>query len=185
MRTEDGDSEYLRLVKLLGENHFTPAHPDILIEKAIDRVNQKRKMIREKTIIPGFLLDWTMVGWARMPMAVFSLALVVLFAYQQHEIMSGIRDIRSRMKEGSFEVTPSATGGVTLSRMAVMTVSHIGPDSIRVAAHDIERLIESYNELEMSWYRIIKVLERNPQLLRRIEREYGASLENLKHKPKI
>jgi len=184
MRKEDGDSEYLRLVKLLGENHFTPAHPDILIEKAIDRVNQKRKMIREKTIILGLLLDWTMVGWARKPMAVFSLLLVVLFAYQQYEIMSGIRDLRSRMKDGSFEVGPSSAG-VTVPGMVLMTGRYIGPDSIRVAAHDVERLIESYNELEMSWHSIIRVLERNPQLLRRIEREYGESLESLRFKPNI
>ena len=179
------DEEYDRFTGVLGRSHNAPAHPDLLAERIIGRVPGVSRKASSRLTIQEFIFGWTSVGWVRRSLSIASLLLVGLFAYQQFEIVTGIRDINYRMKAGGgFEVRPSASYDPERV-LQLATIPSDGLDSIKVSVEDISKLIESYNKLEVSWERINRILQRNPDLLRKIEKEYGESLVEAGSKSKI
>lgn len=179
------DEDYDKFTEVMGRSHDAPAYPDLLAERIIGRVLGESRKAGSRLTIQKFIFGWTSVAWVRRSLAIASLLLVGMFAYQQFEILTGIRDINYRMKEGGgFEVRPSASydqGKV----LQLATSPSDGLDSIKVSVEDISRLIESYNKLEISWERINRILQRNPDLLRKIEKEYSESLVEAGSKSKI
>ena len=83
-----------------------------------------------------------------------------------------------------IEVKPASSGGEY--RSLIMLEGRFSlRDSISVSVNDIQNLIESYKELEESYEKIYRILQKNPDLLQRIEKEFGETLENIEFKTKI
>jgi hypothetical protein len=184
MRTED--DVYTKVVSGMGEYHTGPAHPEILSSKILDRVANQSSRKHPFYLVTALLFGWTSVAWVRRSMTLAAVLLIALFAYQQYEIVRSIQDLNARLSENvtGIEVKPAASGG-EYANLLLMGGRFTSKDSIRVSVNDIQKLMESYEELRETNRRIYLLLQNNPDLLSRIEKEFGQTLESIDKKPKI
>jgi len=176
----------LKVISSLSSYHKEPAHPDILSSKILHRISMERAETGRSKEIIALLFGWTSVSWVRRSMTLVSLLLIALFVYQQYEIKTGLADLNMRLSENvaAIKVRP-APSGVEYTNLMIMGGRFSSNDSIRVAVNDIQKLIKSYDELELSYRRIYNLLQKNPDLLRRVQEEFGEALDITEFKPKI
>jgi hypothetical protein len=182
----DENRSYERLVGALGSFHREPANPDRLAGKIMSRISEEESSRELRVTIGGLLFGWTSVAWVRRSMMAASIAVVSLFVYQQFQIMTGLRELESKLSDGpaTKEIRETISGNEYLTK--IMIRGRITEeDSIRVSVADIEELIESYNEMQISYERVTRLLRMNPEFATRLERDYGESFSSIRSKPKI
>jgi hypothetical protein len=182
-----GEKEsYERLVGALSSFHREPPNPGILAAKIMNRIDYKDSRRVSRLTLGGLIFGWTSVAWVRRSMMAASIAIVSLFVYQQFQIMTGLRALESKLSDGlpTTEIRMTTSGNEYLNKVMLRERFALN-DSIRVSVADIEALIESYNELQISYEKISRFLKMNPEFRKRIESEYGESFSSVMSKPKI
>lgn len=180
------DDLYKKVITSLGEHHNEPPHPANLSARIMERIAAEKLTKKNPFGFGAILFSWTLVPWVRRTMTVAALLLVALFGYQQFELIAGLKELSAKMSGNvaGIEVKPASSGGEY--RSLIMLEGRFSlRDSISVSVNDIQNLIESYKELEESYEKIYRILQKNPDLLQRIEKEFGETLENIEFKTKI
>jgi hypothetical protein len=180
------DDLYKKVITSLGEHHNEPPHPSNLSARIMERIATEKRGEKITFGILAMIFGWTLVPWVRRTMTVAALLLVVLFGYQQLELIAGLKDLSAKMSENvaGIEVKPASSGGEYRS-LLMLEGRFSSRDSVSVSVNDIQNLINSYQELEESYEKIYRILKKNPELLQRIEKEFGETLENIEFKTKI
>lgn len=182
-----GEKEnYERLIGKLSSFHREPPNHEMLAGKIMDRIADEERTVESRVTLAGLLFGWTTVAWVRRSMMAASIAIVSLFVYQQFQIMSGLRQLESKLSDGlgTTEIRMTTSGNEYLNKI-LLRERFSANDSIRVSVADIEDLIESYNELQISYEKINRFLIMNPEYRRRLENEYGELLPPISSKPNI
>ena len=180
------DDLYKKVITSLGEHHNEPPHPANLSARIMERIAAEMSAKRNPFGFGAMIFGWTSVVWVRRTMTFAALLLVTLFAYQQFELIAGLRDLSVKLSGNTagFEVKPAPSGG-EYRNLLMLGGRLSSKDSISVSVSDIQNLIESYEELEESYEKIYRILQNNPELLKRLEKEFGETIENIDLKTKI
>lgn len=116
--------------------------------------NVMESAVNKKPFLPDriltLLFGWIDYVWVRRVFGTASLAIVLVFLFQQASIMSRIGDLEQRMVESNTHNLLMYQGeNVKLNSILLKETGGIGfQDSILVADRDLKELIESYIELQ-------------------------------------
>jgi hypothetical protein len=181
-----GEKErYERLTGKLSSFHREPPDSDMLAGRIMDRIASDN-IAEPRNTLTGLFFGWTTVAWVRRSMMAASITIISLFVYQQFQITSGLRELESKLSDGlgKTDIRMTTSGNEYLNKI-MLRGRFSTNDSIRVSVADIEDLIESYNELQLSYEKINRFLQMNPEFVKRLENEYGESFSSVLSKSKI
>jgi|ERR1035437_2475241 hypothetical protein len=119
-----------------------------------------------------FMFGWIYIGWVRRCLVVASVALVLLFAYQQAIILRRI-DYLSRQTVVS-EKENTNTHADEMAKMLVVLRNagrRFPSNSITISEKQMKELLESVNELQLKYKDLENLIESDPELKKMIQKK--------------
>jgi len=129
------------------------------------------------------LFGWVYIGWVRRSLIAAAFLLVAVFIYQQAFIFKQVKNISDQFITSGHESTPlySTEIGKRLTLFKISTRLSPGSD-IRISETQLEELLESYDDLQVKYKDLLRIIEEDPELKRKIEKRLD---EEKKYKPDI
>ena len=119
-----------------------------------------------------FLFGWVYIGWVRRTLITASLALVLVFVFQQGVILKRI-DIIS--KQTIVPMRENVVTPVDDIEKLLITYKNSGkrfpPKTITISEREMKELLESVNELQSKYKEIETIIEGDPELKKLIEQK--------------
>ena len=146
-------------------------HADILT----DRIMRELKYAKKQAGFPSGLWDslfgWVYIGWVRRSLVALSVAILLLFVYQQSVIISRINAIDRQI------VTSGYGGGRMVSGKAdardlFRRIEGVFPvNSKKLNEKEVDELIESINSLQVKYKDILRIIDEDPDLKKYLEKK--------------
>jgi len=183
MKMTEENERYERIVNILRNSRPDLIKPDEIENEIIGRI-QRKKIMNGR--IPDFIeaiFSWVYIGWVRRSLIGISVVLILIFVYQQAFIFRQVKEISKQIvitgNESSAVSSPVLDKRLTLYKMS----SRISPaGEIRISESQLEDLLDSYNELQVKYKDLMRILEENPDLKKSIEKKLK---EEKNDKPEI
>jgi hypothetical protein len=137
--------------------------------KRISKVNHPRSYLSE---VFDFLFGWVFIGWVRRSLITASIALVVVFIFQQGIILKRIDMIsRQTVVPGKgYVLTPS--DGIEKILMNYRNSGRRFPSkTINISEKQMQELLESVEELQLKYKDLENLIEGDPELKKLIEQK--------------
>jgi hypothetical protein len=174
---------YNKLVRVLRNSRPDLLNPEIIENEIIGRI---RRQDQRNGGFPEFveaLFGWVYIGWVRRSLIGVSVVLVAVFAYQQAFILRQVRNIGKQVviigSESSAVSSPALDKRLTLYKMS----ARLSPDGeIRISESLLEELLDSYNDLQVKYKDLLRIIEGDPELKSYIEKRLK---EDKRNKPDI
>ena len=119
-----------------------------------------------------FLFGWVYIGWVRRTIITASVALVLVFVFQQGVILKRI-DILSR--QTIVPVKENVTTASDEIKKLLVIYKNSGkrfpPKTITISEKEMKELLESVNELQSKYKEIETIIEGDPELKQLIEKK--------------
>lgn len=167
---EPESDNYKRILKILKESKPELDSIDEIEKEVISRISYMQK---PKFSVPGileFLFGWIYINWVRRSLITASVLLVMLFVWQNSVILRQnnflIRHIM--VSEGEAANTPS----MRIEKLLTMyrnTSGGFSSGNITISDKQINKLIESIDELKSQYKDLKNIIEENPELKKYIE----------------
>ena len=122
--------------------------------------------------IIDFLFGWVYIGWVRRSLITASVALVIIFVYQQGIILKQI-SLLSRQVIVSDKENYSNPSNELDSRILMYRLSgrRFPFQKITISEKELNQFLESINELHDKYKDLLKLIEEDPDLKRYIEKK--------------
>jgi len=183
MKMTEGNDRYERIVQILKNSRPDLTDPEKVENEVIGRIQHRNN---RKSRISDFiesLFGWVYIGWVRRSLIGVSIVLVAIFVYQQTFIFRQVKDLSSKIVITGNEnsaISSSVLGKrLTLYRMSTR-LSQAG--EFRISESQLEELLDSYNELQVKYKDLLRIIEGDPELKDYIENKLK---EDKKYKPEI
>jgi hypothetical protein len=182
MMTEENE-RYTRVVSILRNSRPGLNKPEEVENEIISKIkSHKEKGSRISEFIEA-IFGWVYIGWVRRSLIGVSAVLISIFVYQQAFIFRQVKEISKQIvitgNESSAVSSPVLDKRLTLYKMS----SRISPaGEIRISESQLEDLLDSYNELQVKYKDLMRILEENPDLKKSIEKKLK---EEKNDKPEI
>jgi len=183
MEMTEENERYTRIVNILRNSRPDLSKPSEIENEIIGRIQSKKTRSGR---IPDFIeaiFGWVYIGWVRRSLIGVSVVLISIFVYQQAFIFRQVKEISKQIvitgNESSAVSSSVLDKRLTLYRMS----SRLSPaGEIRISESQLEELLDSYNELQVKYKDLIRIIEENPDLKKSIEKKLK---EEKNDKPEI
>jgi hypothetical protein len=119
-----------------------------------------------------FLFGWVYIGWVRRTLITASVALVLVFVFQQGAILKRIEILS---KQTIVPVRENLTTPSDEIEKLLITYKNSGkrfhPKTITITEREMQELLESVNELQSKYKEIETIIEGDPELKQLIEKK--------------
>ncbi len=153
------------------------------IEKAVMRQisAQKKKVVSLSDII-DYLFGWIYIGWVRNSLIAVSVALVIIFIYQQGIIIRQINYLSSSIDNAGASRFLNTGGNFDRELMSLkLTGGRFRSGNISVSKEKMDALLESVNDLNKKYNDLFYLIEKDPELKKIFEQKLN-ELNNEKTK---
>jgi len=183
MKIKGNNDRYRKMIDIL--RNSSPA----LIEseefeneviRKIQHADQKRDGISD---LIESLFGWVYIGWVRRSLIGIAVALIAVFVYQQAFIFRQVKNISKQIVITGNE-SSAVSSSVLDKRLTLYKMSaRLSPaGEIRISERQLEELLESYNDLQVKYKDLLRIIEEDPGLKSYIENKLK---EEKKYKPDI
>ena len=173
MDTEN--KKYNMLMNMLRKSKPDMGDPEILSEKVLNRIRDRKRNVISKEIIVDYLFGWIYIGWVRKSLVIASLIIVIVFVYQQTVILKKVNDLSEQIVVTVDETFAPSKNDLDMTLLLYKFSGHKIPSgNVNIPEQQLEQLIESYNELKERYEDLLKLIEDDPELKEYIEK----SLDN-------
>ena len=167
--TKENDN-YDRLVRMLRNSRPDLLRPENIENEVIKRIQSRN---RSSGMFSGFidaLFGWVYIGWVRRSLIGVSVLLVAIFVYQQAFIIRQVNNISKQVviigSESSSVSSSALDKRLALYRLTV----RLSPDrEIRISETRLEELLDSYDDLQVKYKDLLRIIEEDPELKSYIE----------------
>jgi hypothetical protein len=148
--------------------------------EVINRIANARPFLSILTRMVDFLFSWVYIGWVRRSLITASVAMVVIFIFQQGVILKRI-DFLSRQTVviGKENLTEPSNKFEKILMNYKNGLRKLPSRSITISEKQMNELIESVNELQLKYKDLEKLIEDDPEIKKLIEKKI---IENSRNK---
>jgi len=142
------------------------------IEEAVMRqiMAEKKKAVSLSDII-DYLFRWIYIGWVRNSLIAASVALVIIFIYQQGIIIRQINYLSSNLEKASVGRILNTGDNLDRELMTLrLTGGRFRSGNISVSKEKMDALLESVNDLNKKYNDLFYLIEKDPELKKIIEK---------------
>jgi hypothetical protein len=166
------EKKYERLVNILRKSKPVLERTDDIEEKVIDRINHLRQKDEMSLNIFDYLFGWVYIGWVRKSLVAASVLIVVLFAYQQTVIIKRLNVLSSQVvvtgTTNANQISNTLEQKLLLYKLTGREIKSVRSE---INTKQIDKLLESVNDLQVKYKDLIKLIEDDPELKKEIEKK--------------
>jgi hypothetical protein len=174
---------YKKMVEILRKSKPYMVQPEELEKEVISRIKHENQNTGRVSDFIESLFGWVYIGWVRRSLVGAAVILVALFVYQQAFIFRQVKNISKLVVITGSETAKLSTSDLekrlTLYKMS--TRFSTGED-IKISGRQMEKFLDSYNELQVKYKDLLRIIEEDPELKSYIENKLE---QEKKYKPDI
>ena len=122
-------------------------------------------------MINDYLFGWVYIGWVRRSLIAISFAILLVFVYQQSVILRRINDIDHQGILPSTQLVPELNDRLDMKLLYQHAKYTLPVKERALTERQVDELIESFNELQIKYMDILKVIKEDPELKNYIEKK--------------
>jgi hypothetical protein len=174
------NEKYNKVLSLLRESKPELNNTEEIKRVVLERLRKKNVQGIQLSDILDFFFRWVYIDWVRRSLIMASVALVVVFAYQQVVILKRI-DSLSRQTVIIDKGNPISRSGEVEKELTIFMNSgrKFPLKTITISEKQMKELIESVEDLQVKYKDLEKLIESDPELKKMIEQKL---LENNRSK---
>jgi len=183
MKMTQGNDRYDRMMKILKNSRPDLTHPEEIENEVIGRIQRHSQRSGRFSDFIESLFGWVYIGWVRRSLIGVSVVLVAIFVYQQAFIFRQVKNISKQIVITGNE-SSAVSSSVLDKRLTLYKMSaRLSPaGEIRISESQLEELLDSYNDLQVKYKDLLRIIEGDPELKAYIENKLR---EDKKYKPDI
>ena len=166
------ESKYMSLLNILRKS--TPELTGIgdIEGKVLNAIQQTGKKKREKFNLFDYFFGWVYIRWVRVSLVTVSVFFIGLFIYQQSLILRRISLLENQsIITGSQFVRSPYSGLEDKLMLKKLSVRNMNAGSITITERQLEKYMNSYNELEHKYKDLIQLINGDPELKQMLEKK--------------
>ena len=139
------------------------------VMRRIKKLNQSGVNLSE---VIDFLFGWVYIGWVRRSLITVSMALVLIFVYQQGVILKRIEVLTRQTVIIDKEKAPSSSDGIDKLLTLYRNSGHRFPaKNVIISESQIKELQESLKEMQIKYKDLENIIEGDSDLKKLIEKK--------------
>ena len=167
-----GNEKYNNVLNLLKVSKPKLGSAEDIEREVIKRITSVNPVMSTLTGIIDFLFSWVYIGWVRRSLIVASVALVVIFIYQQGVILKRIDFLTRQTVVIDGKNNPDPVDQFEKILMNYKNeVRKLPLKTITISEKQMKELIESVNELQIKYKDLEKLIEDDPEIKKLIEKK--------------
>jgi len=177
------NDRYKKLVEMLRKSKPDLLQAEELEKEVISRIQSENQNTGRVSDFIESLFGWVYIGWVRRSLVGAAVILVALFVYQQAFIFRQVKNISKLVV-----ITGSETAQISSSelekRLTLYKMSNrFSPEEdIKISGKRLEKFLDSYNDLQVKYKDLLRIIEEDPELKNYIENKLE---QERKYKPDI
>ena len=183
MKMTTENDKYKKMMKILRNSKPDLNQPEEIENEVIRKIHfENQKSGRVSDFIES-LFGWVYIGWVRRSLIGAAVILVAVFVYQQAFIFKQVKNISKQVVITGNETAP-VFSSVLDKRLTLYKIStRLSPGGeINISESQLEELLDSYNDLQVKYKDLIRIIEENPELEKYFENKLN---QEKKYKPEI
>jgi hypothetical protein len=169
----DTESEkYKKVLHILKKSEPVLDSGEDIEREVINRILKERQSRIYFSDVIDLLFGWVYIGWVRRSLIAVSIALVIMFVYQQGIILRQINFLSSQIIVTDGE-TPSVLAAELEKKIMIYKLSgrRFPSKDITISERELQKLLESINEMQDQYKDLQNLIENDPELKRYIEKK--------------
>ena len=172
--------EYRKILEILRKSEPTMTNPEEVENEVISRIMRTRAVHNQVFDFTEKLFGWVYIGWVRRTLVVTCIMIICVFLYQQTIILSQVKKIsrQSVVITNELRSFPAEDAG---KRLTILRLSNKlrSQEELRITEEQLEILIRSYDELELKYRNLLKIIDDNPELKAYIENRLNGNINKI------
>ncbi len=183
MKMKQENDRYDKIVKILKNSRPDLIKPEEIENEVIRRIQRYNQRSGRFSDFIESLFGWVYIGWVRRSLIGVSVVLVAIFVYQQAFIFRQVKNISKQIVITGNERS-SVSSSVLDKRLTLYKMSaRLSPaGEIRISESQLEELLDSYNDLQVKYKDLMRIIEGDPELKGYFEKKLKGER---KYKPDI
>jgi hypothetical protein len=183
MNMTPGNDRYNKIIEILRKSRPDLSGQEEIENEVMKRIQLKNHKSARFSDLVESLFGWVYIGWVRRGLAGAAIILVGVFVYQQAFILKQVKNISKQIvingNEPSYFSSSEFDKKLTLYRIS----TRLSPGrEIRISEDQLEKLLDSYQSLQVKYKDLVRIIEENPELKKYIEDKLN---EEKNYKPDI
>jgi ABC-type bacteriocin/lantibiotic exporter with double-glycine peptidase domain len=162
------NEKYKKIVNALRDSKPVMQTTGEIEREVIRRIQKRNPIMAAISDSVEFIFSWVYIGWVRRSLIALSIALVLIFVYQQGTIIKRI-DILSRQIVIKNNSNNSISADEIEKLLTIYKSSGKLPSSFDLSDKKINELIESMDELRVKYKDLEDLIENDAELKKIIE----------------
>ncbi len=177
------NDRYNKLIEILRKSKPDLVRAEELEKEVIIRIQSENRNTGRVSDFIESLFGWVYIGWVRRSLVGAAVIMVALFVYQQAFIFRQVKNISKLVV-----ITGSETAQISSSelekRLTLYKMSNrFSPgEDIKISGKQLEKFLDSYNDLQVRYKDLLRIIEEDPELKNYIENKLE---QERKYKPDI
>jgi hypothetical protein len=164
------NEKYNKVINLLKVSKPKLESTEDIENEVMKRIYGERPLLSTLTEIIDFIFSWVYIGWVRRSLIAASMALVVIFIYQQGVILKQIDFLsRQTIVIGKNNITEPVGRFEKILVNYKKGIKKLPSRNITISEKQMNELIESVNELQTKYKDLEKLIEDDPEIKKLIE----------------
>ena len=177
------NDKYKKMVEILRKSKPDMVQPEELEKEVISRIQSENQNTGRVSDFIESLFGWVYIGWVRRSLVGAAVILVALFVYQQAFIFRQVKNI-SKLVVITGNETAQISSSELEKRLTLYKMStRFSPgEDIKISGRQMEKFLDSYNDLQVKYKDLLRIIEEDPELKNYIENKLE---QEKKYKPDI
>jgi len=181
MTTEN--NRYEKMVEILRKSKPEMVRPGELEREVISRIELKNQSSFRVSDLIDSLFGWVYIGWVRRSLVGAAVIMVAFFVYQQAFIFRQVKNISKLVVISGIETGKTSSSDLEKRLTLYKMSTRFNPgEDIKISGRQIEKLLDSYNDLQVKYKDLLRIIEEDPELKNYIEKKLE---QEKKYKPDI
>jgi hypothetical protein len=146
--------------------------PQEIENEVINKIQNKNQKSSRLSEFIESLFGWVYVGWVRRSLVGAAVFLIAVFAYQQAFIFRQVKNISKQVVITGNETAPGYSWASDKRLTLYKISSRLSPaGDIKISESQLEELLDSYNDLQVKYKDLLRVIEEDPDIKNYIEKK--------------
>jgi len=183
MKMREENDRYKKITEILRNSRPEIKRPEEVENEVIRRIQRESHKTGRVSEFIESLFGWVYIGWVRRSLVGVAAVIIAVFVYQQTFIFRQVKSI-SRQVVISGNQRSSAPSAVLDKKLMFYKMSvRLTPEGdISISGRQLEEFLESYNDLQLKYKDLQRLIEEDPELKDYIENKLS---QEKKYKPDI
>ncbi|MGB8491839.1 MAG: hypothetical protein WCE64_12350 [Bacteroidales bacterium] len=175
---KEEQSQYGKVLEMLRRSDPYMPHYNQVEEKIIDGIRKTESGVSNLSVVTDMVFGWVYIDWVRKGLAGISIILAGFFIFQQAVIIRQVKDLSRQVKISRNSYASVPAYDITSRLMYLKISSQLLPLSEPGVNRDqLEDFIRSYDEMQIKYRDLLKMINEDPALKEYIEKKLNLETE--------